>query len=210
MDMTKFWTLIFTFALGAILFGVTGPAYADTYYTVQPGDTLWRISRQYGVSVEQIQKSNAVYTTLIFPGQKLLISSSTPVSQTAEVSRGTSRTEILLDYAKSFTGVPYVYGGQTPAGFDCSGYVKYVFNHLGINLPRTAAEQFYRGAKVSAQEAKPGDIVAFSSGGYINHTGIYFGGGQFISSTSSRGVETASVHSAYWGTHFYGYSRIIP
>jgi peptidoglycan endopeptidase LytE len=206
--MTKLLKLV-TFALCAILFGLTGTAYANTYYTVQSGDTLWKISRQYGVSVKQIQQSNAIYSHLIYPGQKLLISSSSPGSTPTVVSRSTDRSQLLLEYAKSLTGVPYAYGGETPAGFDCSGYVKYVFKHLGINLPRTASEQYYSGTRVSAQEARPGDIVAFASGGYINHSGIYLGNGQFISATSSRGVRTDPVYSGYWGARFYGFSRII-
>lgn len=209
--MTKLWKHLLALAFGTVMLGLAAPAYADTYYTVQPGDTLWKISRQYGVSVQQIQQSNAVYTTLIFPGQRLFISADASVSQTpaATVSRGTNRTDMLLGYAKSFTGVPYVYGGQTPAGFDCSGYVKYVFKHIGIDLPRTAAEQFHRGTRVSNQEARPGDIVAFSSGG-INHIGIYLGDGKFISATSSQGVQTASVYGGYWGGRLYGFSRIMP
>ncbi len=207
--MTKFCRLIVTFAFVAILFGLTGPACANTYYTVQPGDTLWKISKQYGVSVTQIQQSNAIYSHLIYPGQKLLVASSSTGSAPTVTSRSTDRSQLLINYAKSLTGVPYAYGGETPAGFDCSGYVKYVFKHLGINLPRTASEQYYRGTRISAREAKPGDIVAFASGGYINHSGIYLGNGQFISATSSSGVRTDPVYSGYWGARFHGFSRII-
>ena len=95
-------------------------------------------------------------------------------------------------------------------GFDCSGYVQYVFDNFGIDLPRTADEQFYLGSRISSQDAKPGDIVSFQSGGEISHTGIYLGGGRFISSTSSRGVAIAYVYGPYWGEHFNGFSRIIP
>lgn len=193
-----------------ILWGVTAPAYADTYYAVQPGDTLWKISKLHGMTVEQIQKLNSITSTMIQPGQKLLITGSASVAQPSAVSRGTSRQEMVIEYAKTLIGAPYAFGGQSPAGFDCSGYVQYVFNNFGVDLPRTASEQFHRGTKVNSGEARPGDIVAFASGGVINHSGIYLGGGSFISSTSSHGVDIAPVFGSYWANHFYGFSRIIP
>ncbi|WP_027365500.1 C40 family peptidase [Desulfotruncus alcoholivorax] len=208
--MTKALTFICTMVLVTILLGLTVPAYADTYYTVQPGDTLWKISRLHGISVEQIQKANSLTSTMIHPGQNLLITGSAPAPRPITVSRGTSREEMIVDFAKTFIGTPYAYSGQSPAGFDCSGYVQYVFKNFGVDLPRTASEQFYRGTMVNSGKARPGDIVAFASGGVINHTGIYLGGGSFISSTSSHGVDIAPVFGSYWADHFYGFSRIIP
>lgn len=186
------------------------PAFADSYYTVKSGDTLWNISRTYDTTVERIQDLNSLESSLIFPGQSLLIAKDGNSSPEIEVSRGTSRVDTILNYAKSFIGVPYVYGGESPKGFDCSGYIQYVFKRFGMDLPRTADEQFYGGSRISSQEAKPGDIVAFKSGGEISHTGIYLGGGRFISATSSSGVMISSVYGSYWGEHFYGFSRIVP
>lgn len=185
-------------------------SFADTYYTVGPGDSLWKISVNNGVSVEQIQRMNSLDSNLIFPGQTLIISKNRETSPSVEVSRGTSRVEIIIDYARSFIGSPYLFGGQSPKGFDCSGYIRYVFNNFGIDLPRTAEEQYNKGREVSEKDAKPGDIVAFITGDVITHTGIYLGGGKFISSTSSHGVMIAPVHGYYWGEHFYGFSRIVP
>lgn len=201
--------------LGAILFGIITwglptLAYADTYYTVKSGDSLWKISKLYGTTVEQIQRLNSLYSTLIFPGQKLMVAKDTKDDRTPVASRGTSRIESILEYAKSFSGVPYLYGGQSPKGFDCSGYILYVFKNFGINLPRTAAGQFYQGWRVNASDARPGDIIAFGSNQAITHTGIYLGGGKFISSTSSHGVDISSVNGPYWNERLYGYSRIIP
>ncbi|SFH25147.1 LysM domain-containing protein [Desulfotomaculum arcticum] len=208
--MTKALTFVCTLVFVTILWGVTAPAYADTYYDVQPGDTLWQISKLHGISVEQIQTSNSLNSTMIHPGQKLLITGSAPAAQPITVSRGTSRAEMVIDYARTLIGAPYAYRGQSPAGFDCSGYVQYVFKNFGVDMPRTASEQFNIGTKVNSSEARPGDIVAFASGGAINHTGIYLGGGSFISSTSSHGVDIAPVFGSYWANHFYGFSRIIP
>ena len=83
------------------------PAFAGTYYEVKPGDTLWNISRTYGTTVERIQELNSIYSSLIFPGQSLLIAKD---GDGSPVSRGTSRVDTILNYAKSFIGVPYVYG----------------------------------------------------------------------------------------------------
>lgn len=85
--------------------------------------------------------------------------------------------ENVLAYAKSFIGVPYVYGGSTPSGFDCSGFVKYVYAHFGITLPRTSYAQMSAGYAVSTSDLQPGDILVFRGGG---HVGIYAGNNTYI------------------------------
>lgn len=87
-----------------------------------------------------------------------------------------------LDYAKSFVGVPYVYGGNSPSGFDCSGYVMYVMSEFGINLPRTSYEQMQSGLEINFEDAIPGDLLFFRNGG---HVGIYVGNGQYIHAPQS-------------------------
>jgi peptidoglycan endopeptidase LytE len=114
-----------------------------------------------------------------------------------------------LDYAKTFIGTPYRSGGSSPKGFDCSGYTSYVYKNFGIDLPRTAADQYNYGQVVSAAEAKPGDLVAFKSGGSISHVGIYMGGGKFIHSSSSRGIMISEVYDSYWGKKVLGFSRVM-
>lgn len=198
----------------AFVFGITlaffaSPSFASTY-VVKSGDSLWRIATSHGITVDKLKELNSLNTTLIQPGQSLLVTGDSSRVVQPQVSRGTSRVQGLLDYANSLKGSPYRYGGQSPKGFDCSGYVKYVFKNIGIDLPRTAAEQYHSGKSVSASEAKPGDLVFFHGGGAINHSGIYLGGGKFVSSTSSSGVVEASVNGSYWAEHFYGYNRIIP
>lgn len=190
---------------------ITPPlALADTYYTVKPGDSLWEISNSYGITVEQIRELNSLDSALIFPGQSILVVKDVDKSNTVEVSRGTSRVEKILDYAKSLTGVPYRYGGQSSEGFDCSGYILYVFRNFGIELPRIAEDQFNGGRRVTEKEARPGDIVAFKNGNQIDHTGIYLGGGKFISATSNCGVEISYINGPYWSERLFGFSRIIP
>ncbi|WP_380157487.1 C40 family peptidase [Kineococcus sp. R86509] len=84
----------------------------------------------------------------------------------------------ILDVADDYAGVPYVYGGTTPAGFDCSGYTSYVYRQVGVEIPRTAAAQKSAAATISRGDAVPGDLVFFSNGsGRAFHVGIYAGGG---------------------------------
>lgn len=95
-------------------------------------------------------------------------------------SRSASAAQKVVDYAETFVGIPYVYGGSTPRGFDCSGFTCYVFAHFGINLPRTAADQLSVGVPVSRSELKPGDLLLF--GNPVHHVGIYVGNNMYIHS----------------------------
>lgn len=118
----------------------------------------------------------------------------------------------FINIAKSYIGVPYVYGGTTPKGFDCSGYLRYVYGQVGIDLPRTAADQYNVGTKVSKANLQPGDLVFFEktyNKAGITHAGIYIGNNQFISATSSRGVKIDSLSNTYWGPKYYGATRVI-
>ena len=116
----------------------------------------------------------------------------------------------LLNIAMRFGGVPYVWGGETPAGFDCSGFVQYVFRQIGINLPRTADVQYELGRKVLQTELQPGDLVFFET--YepgASHNGIYVGDGNFIGANSGTGVAVASLASPYWSTRYLGARRLF-
>lgn len=120
-----------------------------------------------------------------------------------------AKTQGILNTAKSLTGVPYLWGGSTVSGFDCSGYTQYVFAKNGINLPRTSKEQFNMGKSVEFNALVPGDLVFFNfvSGSVVSHVGIYLGDGQFISSTSGKGVITYSF-SPYWKNAYVGAKRV--
>ncbi|GAA4416181.1 hypothetical protein GCM10023169_03230 [Georgenia halophila] len=99
-----------------------------------------------------------------------------PQTQTAPPSGAGSS---IVSIARQYVGVPYVYGGATPAGFDCSGFTQYVYAQAGISLPRSSSAQRYAGTVVSASEAQPGDLI-WSPG----HIGIYTGNGQHIAARS--------------------------
>lgn len=126
-------------------------------------------------------------------------------------SRGISTNAAqILRTAQQFIGVPYVWGGTTPAGFDCSGFTQYVFGLNGIDLPRTADIQYDRGIPVRFEDLKPGDLVFFST--YEpgpSHDGIYMGNGVFINATSSRGIAIDRMDSSYWKQRYLGARRVI-
>ena len=116
----------------------------------------------------------------------------------------------LLNIAMRFGGVPYVWGGETPAGFDCSGFVQYVFRQIGINLPRTADVQYEMGRKGLQSELQPGDLVFFET--YepgASHDGIYVGEGKFIAANSGTGVAVVSLGDPYWSSRYLGARRLF-
>ncbi|WP_297964332.1 NlpC/P60 family protein [uncultured Anaerovibrio sp.] len=128
-----------------------------------------------------------------------------------QVSRSfNSISRRVISDSMNYIGVPYVFGGTSPSGFDCSGYVRYVFANAGIYLPRTADAQYEVGMPVSQDELIPGDLVFFSTYDYgASHVGIYLGDGAFINASSSRGVAVDSLYSGYWGSCYIGARRII-
>lgn len=123
-----------------------------------------------------------------------------------KVSSGLA-TEIV-SYAKKFLGVKYVYGGSSPTGFDCSGFVKYVYDHFEISIERVASAQATQGTKVSKADLKPGDLVFFdTNGGHnkVNHAGIYIGDGNFIHSSSASSAHKVVISSLESGFYDKSY-----
>lgn len=117
---------------------------------------------------------------------------------------------LLLDTALSLRGVPYRNGGSDPAGFDCSGFVQYVFHQHGRNLPRETRDQFGVGAPVATDDLRPGDLVFFEtvrSG--ASHVGIVLDREWFVHAPSSNGVVRVERYSSrYWTTRYVGARRI--
>lgn len=108
-----------------------------------------------------------------------------------------TRAEAVAATAQRYLGVPYVYGGASTAGFDCSGFTQYVFHQLGVDLPRTSAAQAAAGTAVSSSEARLGDLVFFYSGGHVYHVGIYLGGGRMIAAPKPGDrVKVEAVYSS--------------
>lgn len=128
-----------------------------------------------------------------------------------EISRSiTSVARRIISTSMDYIGVPYVFGGTSPYGFDCSGYVQYVFAKAGVSLPRTADVQYEVGTPISTTDLIPGDLVFFSTYTYgASHVGIYVGDGNFIHASSSQGVTISSLSSAYYSSHYIGSRRIL-
>lgn len=131
----------------------------------------------------------------------------------AEAAKSGKGQEIA-DFAKSLVGSPYVYGGSSPKGFDCSGFTTYVYKHFGYSINRTASSQMDNGTAVSMSELQPGDLVFFKKSGSgskrASHVGIYIGGSQFVhASTAKVGVIISNMSDAYYTSGFVGGRRMV-
>jgi cell wall-associated NlpC family hydrolase len=135
---------------------------------------------------------------------------SDPTTLSATVSENGQK---IVDYALQFEGYPYVYGGADPSGFDCSGFVMYVYDHFGYTLYHGATGLYQRyGTFVdSRDQLQPGDLVFFGTGyDYCSHVGLYIGDGQFIhASTSATGVIISNLYGAWYDEMYVGAKRIL-
>ena len=111
----------------------------------------------------------------------------------------------VVGIAMHYLGVPYVWGGASPRGFDCSGLVMYVFAQIGVSLPHSTYAMYAMGTPVSMSQLQPGDLVFFSG---LGHMGIYIGGGQFIHAPHTGDVVKISSLSGYYSSAFYAARRI--
>jgi len=123
----------------------------------------------------------------------------------------------LLETAKTYLGTPYHYGGTTPKGFDCSGFVRFVFGSLGFGLERSSSSQARQGEPVDLKQIQPGDLLFFNTRGTknrISHVGIYLGQGQFIHAGSwggpgKRGVKIGKLDSTYYAKRLLSARRVL-
>ncbi|MDP4087537.1 MAG: NlpC/P60 family protein [Bacillota bacterium] len=199
---------------------------ANQTYKVRTGDSLSLIAKEYSTTVSTLKSLNNLKTDTIKIGQVLKVKGTatkvtassvsvpskkvvaTLVSAPAKPAYATllgapeSKAQAVIAEAKKYSGTRYVWGGITPSGFDCSGFIYYVFNNVGVSLPRTVASQW--AATESVGFPNPGDLVFFET--YKkgpSHVGIYIGGNQFIHS-SSHGVRIDNMTSSYWESKYIG------
>ncbi len=158
----------------------------DNWYKVKYNDTVGYVSSDY---------LTTVYTSDI-------LNSAGESSDASE----------LIAFAKKYIGYPYVYGGSSPRGFDCSGFTSYVYRQFGVNLNRSSGGQLSNCTRISKSELQPGDLVFFSGrsgGSSIGHVAIYIGDNKIIHATNPRsGVTTNSLSERYYTSHYICCGRV--
>ena len=138
-----------------------------------------------------------------------------PVSIRGEAAAGVSAARFaviertLRDAGPDWFGIPYRWGGTSRRGIDCSAFVQqFVRETMGVELPRTTADQRYEGVPVERESLLPGDLVFFLRRG-VRHVGVYLSGGDFIHASSSRGVTVSTLSDGYWDRHYWMSRRIV-
>jgi len=133
--------------------------------------------------------------------------------QTARMPRAITFGQEVVEFAMQYLGSRYVFGGTTPAGFDCSGFMLYIMRNFDIGLNRVSRDQATNGVHVNRSELQPADLVFFAAspgGSRITHVGMYIGGGQFIhASTWNTGVRISDLNSAHHTVRFVTARRVI-
>ena len=135
----------------------------------------------------------------------------TPSSTVPQQDEATTTKSQVPIIARKFLGVPYVYGGATPTGFDCSGLVQYTFRELGIEVPRTTSEQFTTAWPTDLAQLQSGDLLFFRlNSKVVSHVAIYFGDQQFIHAPATgRAVSISSLNNPFWRERLVGAGRFF-
>jgi cell wall-associated NlpC family hydrolase len=117
---------------------------------------------------------------------------------------------MVVDIAEKLKAKPYRYGGVTPKGFDCSGFVHYAYLKAGLSIPRTTRDQYRASQRLPFEKARPGDLLFFKiNSRKLSHVGLYAGNGRFIhASTAKKRVADASLQDPYWRNRLIGIGRV--
>ena len=197
-------------------------------HTVAKGDTLSKIARQYNVTIKDLKQWNALEIDSILVGQVLKISSAANIVEpNPKPSNGQTYADHLLQVttkdpttngqaiykrtitvANTLVGTPYLYGGNTAEGLDCSGFIFLSFNEGGLKIGRDSSEGYFKGNTTQVKNPVPGDLVFFENTYKegISHMGIYLGQNKFIHA-GTEGVEVSDVTNSYWSTRLVAYKR---
>lgn len=189
---------------------VTGVVTSATWSALDKAKTVKGRSLPKNQISENEKTKESKINTLKSPKEN-----STPAKNSGTVSFGktfinSQQGHKIVETGKNYIGVPYVFGGTTPKGFDCSGFLQYVFKQNGLSIPRLADEQYNLGSNAKVSQLLPGDLVFFStytSG--VSHCGIYVGNRSFLHASSSKGIRIDSLDSDYWKSKFVGAKKII-
>ena len=118
----------------------------------------------------------------------------------------------VADLAQQYVGSPYRWGGTSPAGFDCTGFVMWVYSQFGVSMPHSEAGQLASGERVDANDLRPGDVLVFANTYRrgLSHVGIYLGDGRFVHAVDeAHGVQVSPLWDSYWAPRFVGASRAL-
>lgn len=172
-------------------------------YIVKAGDTLSKISRQYSMTVQQLKTLNNLSSDTIYVGQALKVTGSTDTV----LPPANPDKPAVVDEAYKVLGVPYKWAGNTPDGFDCSGFIYYTFNRAGKQIGRYSSEGYFS-RSYYIDKPQPGDLVFFANTYKpgISHMGIYIGNNEFIHA-GSNGVEITNLDNSYYKKHFDSFKR---
>lgn len=177
-----------------------------TYYGTMTRNAVISFQRSQGISVDGYAGPQTIKTI----NRVLSGGSSNTTPDRGDTARD-RLTESIIKTAKKYLNprVPYVFGGSTPKGFDCSGYTQYVFREVGITIPRTTTGQATVGTKISKENLQPGDLIIFHDTYRAgpSHVGIYLGNNEFIHSRSggNYGIDISNLNTNYYKEHFrYG------
>ncbi|MCT6923351.1 C40 family peptidase [Metasolibacillus sp.] len=188
-------------------------------HTVKKGDTLASIAQKNNMTVAQLKELNKLQSDVIYINQKLQINKvspskpqevtvEAPVITTSPKADGQAVYNQVIALAHELIGTPYVFAGNTIEGFDCSGFVKYVYSNAGLNISRKSSLDYYLQDTTAVEQPMPGDVVFFKNTYIpnISHMGIYIGEDQFIHA-GTTGVEISKVTHSYWAERLVGYKR---
>lgn len=189
------------------------PAQAPRYHRVAPGDTLFSLGLRYGVSVARIRQANGLSSDRIIAGRTLVVPAAGDSGAGREIPAGPEETIAgIIRTALGFLDTRYQLGGNGQGGIDCSGLVKESFRRHGIDLPRTAREQFRRGEPVERRAIQAGDLLFYrgSRTAGVAHVGIYLGGDRLLhASRNARRVVVSDIASNNWyASNFLGARRV--